>query len=264
VTRSLDCLRYFRAPFGTSPARRGLAAALGLAGGLGVAAPGAALAASVAIPPTGQFGDFTPGPGGDVFALDAANFGVTDPLSFQSGVFGNPGLSDVGADDGATIDPGVNVIVIQNHDNNDADSIPPANWDASWNARTSLQAIAANTEGDRPGFFLYWNEGLGVNRLFATDNLNNPDGSLTRLFTDQSANLTGVPGDVDLDLSDGTAMTALFPEANANLFELAEYGAENFAFADQAAAIPVPPALPLLGAALAGLAFLGRRRGDRA
>jgi len=222
-------------------------------------ASGPAFAASVGIPPAGQFGDFTPGEGGDVFALDAGSFGVTDPLSFQSGVFGDPGQANVGADDPTTIGSDVNVVVIQNRDNNDPDGFP-SNWDASWNARTSLRAISANTTGDRAGFFLYWNEGLGVNRLFATDNLNDPNGALNLLFTDQSATLTGVPGDFDLDLSDGTAQTGLFAEANDNLAELKDYRAENFVFADQVAPIPLPAGLPLLAAALGGLGFAARRK----
>ena len=222
-----------------------------------------AAAATFDIPPAGQFGDFAPGAGGDVFAIDAGAFGVTTPLSFQSGVFGNPGQANVGEDDPTTIASDVNFVVIQNRDNNDPDAFP-SNWDASWNARTSLEAIAANTEGDRAGFFLYWNEGLGVNRLFATDNLNDGAGSLELLFTDTSENLSGVPGDVDLDLSDGAAQTSLFGEANANLAELKDYRRDNVVFADQVAPIPLPAGLPLLAAGLGALALHKRRAARRA
>lgn len=224
-----------------------------------------AFAASVSIPPAAQFGDFTPGTGGDVFSIDAGAFGVTDPLAFQSGVFGNAGQSDVGADDPSTIDSNVNVVVIQNFDNNDTDGTVPANWDASWNARTALQAIAANTTGDRAGFFVYWNEGLGVNRLFAAENLNDGFSALTLLFTDASETLTGVPGEFDLNLADGNEPTRidLFPEANGNLFELAEYGAENFEFSDQVPPVPVPASMPILLSAMAALGYAGRRRQQR-
>ena len=212
-----------------------------------------------------QFGDFTPGSGGDVFAINASDFGVTAPLKFQSGVFGNVGLSAANlagsADDPNAIASDVNLIVIQNRDNDDFDGAFPSNWNASWNARTSLEAISANTTGDRAGFFLYWNEGLGVNRLFATENLNDPLASLTLLFTDQSSVLTGVPGEFDLNLANGDpTRTDLFPEANANLAELALYEAENFVFADQIAPVPLPAGLPLMATVLAGVGLWSRRR----
>ncbi|MEM1360461.1 MAG: VPLPA-CTERM sorting domain-containing protein [Pseudomonadota bacterium] len=218
-----------------------------------------AIAGSISIPPTGGFGGFTSGDGGDVFDIDAGFFGVTAPLVFQNDTFGDAGQSNVGADDPKAIGSDVNVVVIQNRDNNDPDGFP-SNWDASWNARTALEAISANTMGDRAGFFLYWNEGLGVNRLFATDNLNDPNGSLTRLFTIQSSNLTGVPGDFDLNLSDGVAQTSFFGEANSNLLDLPHFTAQNFYFADQAAPVPLPAALPLMFAALGGLGWLKRPR----
>jgi hypothetical protein len=210
-----------------------------------------------------QFGKFDPA--GDTFSIKSADFGVTAPLSFQSGVFGDPGLSAANlahpVDDPYAIASDVNVIVIQNRDNDDIDGSFPANWNASWNARTSLQAIAANTTGDRPGFFLYWNEGLGVNRLFATDNLNNPLGSLSLLFAIQSATLTGVPGDFDLNLSNGDPTRVdLFPEANGNLLSLADYSAGNFEFSDQTAPIPVPAAFPLLSSVLLGVGLWSRSR----
>jgi hypothetical protein len=207
-----------------------------------------------------QFGDFTPGKGGDVFSIDAGSFGVTDPLSFQSGFFGNPGISDIGADDPDAIASDVNVVVIQNFDNNDLNSLAPATWDASWNARTALRAIAANTTGDRAGFFLYWNEGLGVNRLFAAENLNDGESLFQLLFTDVSETLTGVPGDFDLNLSDGFAQIDLFGEANANLFELADYSAENFEFSDQISAVPLPATLPILLAGIGVLGWTARRK----
>lgn len=210
------------------------------------------------------FGDFQPGSAGDVFSINAGSFGVTTPLSFQSGVFGNPGISGDQLvnpiDDEQLIGSDVNVVIVQNRDNDDLDGEFPSNWNASWNARTALAVIADNTSGDRAGFFMYWNEGLGVNRLFATDNLNDATSSLTLLFTDQSATLTGVPGEFDLNLSNGEpTRTDLFPEANANLAELALYTSGNFTFSDQVSSVSAPAGMSIV---LAGMGFLGviRRR----
>jgi len=228
-----------------------------------LASAGATQASTIAIDGSGDpsFGSFDPG--NDVFSIDAGFFGVTAPLKFQNGIFGNPALDsariDGEPDDSGAIDADVNVVVIQNFDNDDANGVPPSTWNASWNARTALRAIANNTTGDRAGFFLYWNEGLGVNRLFATDNLNDGEAAFRRIFTIQSDVLTGSPGDFDLNLADGAAQVALFPEANANLFSLQDYEVENFVFADQVAAVPLPAGLPLFASALA-LGWCARRR----
>jgi len=73
-----------------------------------------------------QSGSFAPADG-DVFSIDAGDFGVTAPLSFQNDVFGNPALSNVGADNPNAIASDVNVVVIQNRDNDDADGQFPSN-----------------------------------------------------------------------------------------------------------------------------------------
>lgn len=183
----------------------------------------------------------------DVWQLDVSDFAVDGPLVFASEVGGNPGQINTLDDDPATFDSTANVIVIRNFDNNDTDGFP-ANWDDSFNARNSLRAIANNTEGDRAGFFLYWNEKLGVNRLAYTTNLNNGEAPLQILFAINSASLFSNSDDLAPD-----SLLALRQEANANFNSLASFSAANFT------AVPVPAALPLLLSAVAALRLNGRR-----
>ncbi|MDJ0869479.1 MAG: hypothetical protein QNK03_25470, partial [Myxococcota bacterium] len=117
----------------------------------------------------------------DVWRLDVGDFPVAGPLVVANDVGGDPGLLGTAADSVYTFASDANVIVLQNFDDNDTDGFP-ANWDNSWNARTALQAIANNTTGDRPGFYLYWNEKLGVNRLVYTENLDDGLSALQILF----------------------------------------------------------------------------------
>lgn len=180
----------------------------------------------------------------DVWALDVNDFAVSGPLVFANAAGGDPGVLGTGLDDAATFASDSNVIVLQNFDNNDPGGFP-ANWDNSFNARNALRAIANNTDGDRSGFFLYWNEKLGVNRLVYTSNLNDGEADLQILFAINSANLLSNTDDLALD-------PTFRGEANANFSNLANFSAANFT------AIPAPGAAALLG--LGGLAAARRRR----
>jgi hypothetical protein len=180
----------------------------------------------------------------DVWEINVNNFPVNGPLVFASAVGGDAGLLGTSADNASTFASNANVIVLQNFDNNDTNGFP-ANWDNSFNARNALRAIANNTDGDRPGFFLYWNEKLGVNRLAYTPNLNNGEASISILFAINSFNL--------LSNNDDLALNPTFRgEANANFFNLTYFTPSNFAF------VPAPGTAALVG--LAGLVATRRRR----
>lgn len=183
----------------------------------------------------------------DVFLLDTGVFQVNGPLVFANAVGGNPGQFGI-ADDPNTFASNANFIVLQNFDNNDTNGFP-ANWDNSFNARRALEAIAANTHGDRPGFYMYWNEKLGVNRLVYTNNLNDGGGSISVLFAQNSPNL--------LLNSDDLSLSATFrPEANANFNLLKSFTAANVS------AVPEPSSLVCI-ASVFGLALLRRARARR-
>lgn len=180
----------------------------------------------------------------DRWELDINNFPVSGPLAFANAVGGDAGQLGTALDNSATFASNTNVIVLRNFDNNDTNGFP-ANWDNSFNARNALRAIANNTDGDRAGFFVYWNEKLGVNRLVYTPNLNNGEGSLTVLFAINSANLLSNADDLALN-------TTFRGEANGNFNSLANFYDGNFAF------VPAPGAAALIG--LGGLMAARRRR----
>ena len=186
----------------------------------------------------------------DRWLLDLHDFPVSGPLTFANAAGGNPGLINTALDDPTTFASKANVIVLQNFDDNDTDGFP-ANWDNSFNARKALGAIANNTDGDRPGFYLYWNEKLGVNRLVYTDNLNDGTAGFQVLFAANSENLKA---NTD-DLSDPT--TTFRGEANANFNTLKSFTAGNFA------AVPEPGTISLLTFGLLGIITVHSRRRRR-
>lgn len=86
----------------------------------------------------------------DVFAFDAAAFGV-ESLSFQNSLAADLPSS------------GVNVFVVRDIDNDNNPATP-------FNAGSAAGLIAAQIDTPTPGFFVYHNSGLGLNRLvFSTD-----------------------------------------------------------------------------------------------
>ncbi len=181
----------------------------------------------------------------DVFLLDTNDFAINGALNFASDVGGDPGLLGTESDDENTFASDVNLIVLQNFDNNDVDGFP-ANWDNSFNARNALRSIANNTFGDRAGFYVYWNEKLGVNRLVYTENLNDGEADFQVLFAINSENLIANSDDLQLD-------PTFRAEANSNFNSLSTFSASNFS------AVPEPASATIF-ALSACSALLFRRR----
>jgi hypothetical protein len=179
----------------------------------------------------------------DQFVLDKGAFPISGPLVFANGVGGDPGLAGTSLDNPNTFASNANFIVLRNFDNNDTNGFP-ANWDNSFNARRALQAIANNTDGDRAGFYLYWNEKLGVNRLVYTPNLNDGNAALSVLFAQDSANLRSNADDLALN-------TTFRGEANANFNQLSLFTAANVT------SVPEPSSLVCVALPL-GFALLRR------
>jgi hypothetical protein len=98
----------------------------------------------------------------DSFSFVANAFGLAGPLSFV-----NARSSGIPAS-------GANVIVLQDTDNDDNPATPFA-------AGTAATVIAARVAVDGPGFFIYHNSALNVNRLVFSTNLNDPAADLSVL-----------------------------------------------------------------------------------
>jgi Ca2+-binding RTX toxin-like protein len=106
----------------------------------------------------------------DKFALDAAAFGITGGLRFANTTANNLAGSNA------------NVIVLQDADDDN-------NTATVFNARSAARLIARSGVQSGPGFFVYFNSALGVNRLVFSPDLANGEAPLTVLAA--LNNLTG-------------------------------------------------------------------------
>lgn len=163
------------------------------------------------------------------------NFNIaTDRLVFDPVVFGTPASpSFVNSFANALPAAGATFISLRDID---ADG-NPLNGVAN-NAGLSANLIAANTVGAGPGFFLYYNSALDLNRLVFSPDLSSPTADLKILarFTNQTG-------------------------SNANL-ALQQFSAANVAVT---AAVPEPTtwAMLLIGFGAVGCSLRGRHRGVR-
>ncbi len=96
----------------------------------------------------------------DLFQLDADGFGVAGSLSFVNDVAANLPTG------------GVNVIVLQDID----DGVSTV-----FNARAAARLIGAQITQPGPGFFIYWNSALTVNRLVFSTDLSDGDAPISVL-----------------------------------------------------------------------------------
>lgn len=122
---------------------------------------------------------------------------------------------------------GVNMVVLQDSDND-------GNIGTPFNAGTAANLIAGKLTENAAGFFVYFNSALSINRLVFSTNLNSTTSDLAILAAIQS------------------------PKGADAIAALPGFGAANF---QAVAPVPLPAALPLMVAALAGLGLVrGRRR----
>ncbi|NJK28314.1 MAG: calcium-binding protein [Coleofasciculaceae cyanobacterium SM2_3_26] len=98
----------------------------------------------------------------DTYQFNAADFGISDDLSFVA-LDGNA--------PGAAVPSGANVIVLLNSDNDNNAATP-------FNAGLAANQIADLTSEDGAGFFVYFNSGLQLNRLVYSSNLNDASADL--------------------------------------------------------------------------------------
>ena len=151
-------------------------------------------------------------PAGDRFVFDAGVFGVGS-LSFFNGTAATLPAS------------GFNVIVLQDNDNDN-------NLATAFGAGTAANLIAARINQAGAGFFIYTNQGLGVNRLDYSTNLDDPTADLKIL-----ARLTQSTG--------ADAITAK-----------ADFGSQNFALAP----VPEPETYAFMLSGLLTLGWVARRK----
>ncbi len=143
----------------------------------------------------------------DRFVFDPAFFPVGDALYFANSL-------------AATLAPsGLNMIVVQ-------DTSP------TFGAGTAADLIAATVQVDGPGFFVYSNRVLGVNRLVFSTNLNLASADLSVLARIES------------------------PSGPDALAAIPSFGAQNFALAP----VPEPGSYALMLGGLAAMGAWVRRR----
>lgn len=157
---------------------------------------------------------------GEVFltSFDVA----ADVFAFEAGVFGVSSVSFVNSL-GAGLPTGrVNVVVLQDTDND-------SNAATAFNAGAAANLIAAALTESQPGFFVYWNSSLNVNRLVYSTDLSDPAADLSILARINS------------------------PTGAEAIAALSTFGAANFAV------VPEPASAAILASAC--LALFTRRRG---
>jgi hypothetical protein len=100
----------------------------------------------------------------DRFVLDVSVFpGVSETLSFANGLAADLPTSPL------------NVVVLQNSDDDN-------NAATAFNARSAARLIAGANGDSGPGFFVYFNSGLNLNRLVFSSDLSNGEAALDILF----------------------------------------------------------------------------------
>ncbi len=139
----------------------------------------------------------------DTFLLDLAAFGMTGPLAFINSLATGLPAS------------GVDMVVLQDSDND-------GNPATAFNAIAAANLIAGALTGDGPGFFVYFNSVLSINRLVFSTNLNSTTSDLAILAAIQT------------------------PTGADAIAALPRFTAPNF---QAVAPVPLPAALPLLAAA---------------